>query len=97
MSLVRLINRSVVNRICQQFRQQISTSIREQTFEQSKLKPFLIANQRFYSLQPDLKTKLDKLVNQKKIVLFMKGEKDSPKCGFSNVITQVSLINFDFF
>jgi len=44
---------------------------------------------RFFSLQPELKTKIDNIVKQRKIVLFMKGSKDAPRCGFSNVITQI--------
>lgn len=32
----------------------------------------------------DLSTKLKQLVNQQKVVLFMKGTPDNPKCGFSS-------------
>ena len=46
---------------------------------------------RCYSIEPELKDKLDRLVKQQKIVLFMKGGKNNPKCGFSNVITQVCM------
>lgn len=83
-------------RICQtvgqQFRQQIVNSVKHQQKSTAQPLSSLAAIQRrlYSTLQPELKTKLDKLVKQHKIVLFMKGEKDSPKCGFSNVITQVS-------
>ena len=92
--LNRLTSLSSV-RICQtvrhQFRQQIAKSVKHQQKSATPLSSLIVVQQRLYStLQPELKTKLDKLVKQHKIVLFMKGDKDSPKCGFSNVITQVS-------
>merc|ERR1712157_279702 len=37
----------------------------------------------------DLNSKLEKLVNQKKIMLFMKGTPSAPQCGFSNQIVQI--------
>jgi monothiol glutaredoxin len=35
------------------------------------------------SLTPDIKTRIDGLLNQHGVVLFMKGRKDAPRCGFS--------------
>ena len=32
---------------------------------------------------------IDKVVKENKIILFMKGNKDFPQCGFSNTVTQV--------
>lgn len=98
MSLLNRLTSLSSVRVCQaighQFRQQIANSVKYQQRPAPvhHLSPLTATHRRFYStLQPELKTKLDKLVKQHKIVLFMKGEKDSPKCGFSNVITQVSL------
>lgn len=97
MSLLNRLTSLSSVRICQtigqQFRQQIANSVkRQQKSTVQHLSPLTASQRRLYStLQPELKTKLDKLVKQHKIVLFMKGDKDSPKCGFSNVITQVSL------
>ncbi|KFK34732.1 hypothetical protein AALP_AA5G185500 [Arabis alpina] len=41
------------------------------------------------SLTPQLKDTLEKLVNSKKVVLFMKGTRDFPMCGFSNTVVQI--------
>ncbi|XP_062084213.1 uncharacterized protein LOC133790558 [Humulus lupulus] len=41
------------------------------------------------ALTPELKTTLDKVVNSSKVVLFMKGTKDFPQCGFSNTVVQI--------
>lgn len=41
------------------------------------------------ALTPELKTTLDKVVTSNKIVLFMKGTKDFPQCGFSNTVVQI--------
>ncbi|KAE8009873.1 hypothetical protein FH972_006281 [Carpinus fangiana] len=43
----------------------------------------------FTSLTPELKTTLDKVVTSSKVVLFMKGTKDFPQCGFSNTVVQI--------
>lgn len=40
-------------------------------------------------LTPELKSTLDKVVNSHKVVLFMKGNKDFPQCGFSNTVVQI--------
>lgn len=41
------------------------------------------------ALTPELKTTLDKVVTSQKVVLFMKGTKDFPQCGFSNNVVQI--------
>ncbi|OIT06441.1 monothiol glutaredoxin-s7, chloroplastic [Nicotiana attenuata] len=41
------------------------------------------------ALNPNLKDTLDKVVTSQKIVLFMKGTKDFPQCGFSNTVVQI--------
>lgn len=41
------------------------------------------------ALTPELKTTLDKVVTSNKIVLFMKGTRDFPQCGFSNTVVQI--------
>ncbi|XP_042519134.1 monothiol glutaredoxin-S14, chloroplastic, partial [Macadamia integrifolia] len=41
------------------------------------------------ALTPELKCTLDKVVKSHKVVLFMKGTKDFPQCGFSNTVVQI--------
>ncbi|KAK7394684.1 hypothetical protein VNO78_15219 [Psophocarpus tetragonolobus] len=41
------------------------------------------------ALTPQLKSTLDKVIASNKIVLFMKGSKDFPQCGFSNTVVQI--------
>lgn len=41
------------------------------------------------ALTPELKTTIDKVVTSNKVVLFMKGTKDFPQCGFSNTVVQI--------
>ncbi|XP_031093157.1 monothiol glutaredoxin-S7, chloroplastic [Ipomoea triloba] len=41
------------------------------------------------ALSPELKTTLDKVVTSQKVVLFMKGTKEFPQCGFSNTVVQI--------
>ncbi|KAI0489371.1 hypothetical protein KFK09_029213 [Dendrobium nobile] len=49
--------------------------------------PFLVC---FSSaLSPELKLTLDKVVSSHKVVLFMKGSKDFPQCGFSRTVVQI--------
>ncbi|KAJ7973612.1 Monothiol glutaredoxin-related [Quillaja saponaria] len=43
----------------------------------------------FSALNPQLKTTLDKVVTSNKVVLFMKGTKEFPQCGFSNTAVQI--------
>ncbi len=40
-------------------------------------------------MTPELKTKIDELVNNNKILVFMKGSKLMPQCGFSNNVVQI--------
>jgi len=40
-------------------------------------------------MTPEIKERLDNLVNQNKIVVFMKGTKLMPQCGFSNNVVQM--------
>ena len=41
-------------------------------------------------LQPELKSAIEKFIASNKVVLFMKGNKQFPQCGFSNTCVQVS-------
>ncbi|XP_073003465.1 uncharacterized protein [Typha latifolia] len=43
----------------------------------------------FSALSPEMKSTLDKVVNSHKVILFMKGTKDFPQCGFSNTVVQI--------
>ncbi|KAK9271812.1 hypothetical protein L1049_002177 [Liquidambar formosana] len=43
----------------------------------------------FSALTPELKTTLDKVVTSHKVVLFMKGTREFPQCGFSNTVVQI--------
>ncbi len=40
-------------------------------------------------MTPELKERIDNLVNHNKIVVFMKGTKLMPQCGFSNNVVQI--------
>ncbi|MBW4649065.1 MAG: Grx4 family monothiol glutaredoxin [Kastovskya adunca ATA6-11-RM4] len=40
-------------------------------------------------MTPELKEQIDKLVNENKILVFMKGTKLMPQCGFSNNVVQI--------
>lgn len=44
---------------------------------------------RFISTETFSKDQLEKLVQNNKVVVFMKGVPDEPKCGFSNAVVQV--------
>lgn len=43
----------------------------------------------FAALTPQLKTALDKVVASNKVVVFIKGTKEFPQCGFSNTVVQI--------
>nr|XP_043632425.1 uncharacterized monothiol glutaredoxin ycf64-like [Erigeron canadensis] len=43
----------------------------------------------FAALSPQLKTTLDQVVTSHKVILFMKGTKDFPQCGFSNTVVSI--------
>ena len=40
-------------------------------------------------MTPEVKERIDKLVNDNKIMVFMKGNKLMPQCGFSNNVVQI--------
>ena len=40
-------------------------------------------------MTPKIKTKIEQLLNQNKIMVFMKGSKLMPQCGFSNNVVQI--------
>ena len=40
-------------------------------------------------MTPELKERIDNLVNQNKVLVFMKGNKLMPQCGFSNNVVQI--------
>ena len=40
-------------------------------------------------LGPELKSSIDAFIASNKVVLFMKGTKDAPRCGFSNTCVQI--------
>jgi len=40
-------------------------------------------------MTPELKERIDNLVSQHKILVFMKGNKLMPQCGFSNNVVQI--------
>ncbi|RCV39915.1 hypothetical protein SETIT_9G009100v2 [Setaria italica] len=40
-------------------------------------------------LSPEMRATLDKVVGSSKVVLFMKGTKDFPQCGFSHTVVQI--------
>ena len=40
-------------------------------------------------MTPQTKAKIDKLVNENKVMVFMKGSKLMPQCGFSNNVVQI--------
>lgn len=37
----------------------------------------------------DIKTRIDEIIKQNNVVLFMKGKKNSPACGFSAVVSNI--------
>lgn len=44
---------------------------------------------RSFALDAGLKSKLEEMVKENKVVVFMKGVPEAPKCGFSNAVVQV--------
>lgn len=40
-------------------------------------------------MTPELQAKIDDLVKQNKVIVFMKGSKLMPQCGFSNNVVQI--------
>ncbi|ONM11618.1 Monothiol glutaredoxin-S14 chloroplastic [Zea mays] len=41
------------------------------------------------AMSPEMRATLDKVVGSSKVVLFMKGTKDFPQCGFSHTVVQI--------
>jgi monothiol glutaredoxin len=41
------------------------------------------------AMGPEMKGAIDKFVASNKIVVFMKGNKEAPRCGFSNTVVQI--------
>ena len=44
---------------------------------------------RFLSAETSVSDEIDKLVKKSKVVVFMKGNPEQPKCGFSNAVVQI--------
>lgn len=40
-------------------------------------------------MSPETQSKIDSLIKQNKILVFMKGDKLTPQCGFSNNVVQI--------
>lgn len=40
-------------------------------------------------MTPEVKARIDKLVSENKVMVFMKGSKLMPQCGFSNNVVQI--------
>lgn len=40
-------------------------------------------------MSDDLKTRIDELIRSNRVMLFMKGTKQFPACGFSNAVVQI--------
>jgi monothiol glutaredoxin len=40
-------------------------------------------------MSDDLKTRIDELIRNNRVMLFMKGSKQFPACGFSNAVVQI--------
>ena len=41
------------------------------------------------ALSPELKTRFDEITSKDKVVLFMKGNREMPQCGFSDALVKV--------
>lgn len=44
---------------------------------------------RHFALAPELKAQFDEMVKKDKVVVFMKGVPEAPRCGFSNAVVQI--------
>ena len=51
--------------------------------------PVVSVNVRHFAIDANLKARLDQVVKDNKVVVFMKGVPAAPKCGFSNAVVQV--------
>ena len=41
------------------------------------------------AIAPELKSQLDEIIKKDKVVVFMKGVPEAPRCGFSNAVVQI--------
>lgn len=67
-------------------------------FDQTSLIRNEIPNLRFFATDSITKEQLEKMVKNNKVVVFMKGVPDAPKCGFSNAVVQIlrmHAVNYD--
>lgn len=67
-------------------------------FNQTSLMRHEISNFRFFATDSITKEQLEKMVKNNKVVVFMKGVPDAPKCGFSNAVVQIlrmHAVNYD--
>lgn len=57
----------------------------------SRISSSLSVYSRFLSTKPDdpMQSHIDKLVKNNKVVVFMKGEPQAPRCGFSNAVVDI--------
>lgn len=46
-----------------------------------------------FCTKPDIKDAIDKMVKNDKVVVFMKGVPEQPRCGFSNAVVQILKIH----
>lgn len=77
-----------IGRTIQALSQRVTSNQLKQIASVSKAQ-FPLSLIRFYSADVASKDEIDKLVKNNKVVLFMKGVPDEPKCGFSNAVTQI--------
>jgi len=56
-----------------------------QDHNQLKKAPIIMSE----TLTPEVKSRIDAIISQDKIVVFMKGNKLMPQCGFSNNVVQI--------
>ncbi|XP_059610196.1 glutaredoxin-related protein 5, mitochondrial [Phlebotomus argentipes] len=50
---------------------------------------YLANYSQFYCTAPPVSQQIDKMVRKSKVVVFMKGNPEAPRCGFSNAVVQV--------
>ena len=44
---------------------------------------------RYLSAETNVKNEIDELVKKSKVVVFMKGNPEEPRCGFSNAVVKI--------
>lgn len=78
-------------------RQQRSTSAQSRLDRSAVVRANASNSEPSTGLQPELAEALDKFVVENKIVVFMKGDKENPLCGFSRTVCQIlSSLNAPF-